>query len=396
MKFAILTSHPIQYQIPLFQELAKNSKIDLTVYFCWKAGSQKEYYDKQFGRKIVWDLSLLDGYNYKFLNNFSLRSSSDFWGQINPGIIVELIKNHPDALLVYGWNSFTNWLVFTASFIRKIPVFLHSENPLNQELLKSKWKIKIKKIILGALFKFISAFLYIGEENKKFYQYYGVPEEKLFFVPYAVDNSRFIAVNKELRIKNYELRKKAGIGKSDVVILFVGKLIEKKRPMDLLKAYHQLIIHNSKFIIHLLFVGDGALRSELENYIKEHNLKNVHFTGFKNQTELPKYYAMADIFVLPSGVGETWGLVVNEAMCFSLPVIISDIVGCGKDLVKNEKNGYIFPVGDVKKIAEHLADLIKNPKRRKLFGEKSLNIIKNYNHDRDIDGILKTLDYLNK
>jgi len=146
----------------------------------------------------------------------------------------------------------------------------------------------------------------------------------------------------------------------------------------------------------LLFVGDGALRSELENYIKEHNLKNVHFTGFKNQTELPKYYAMADIFVLPSGVGETWGLVVNEAMCFSLPVIISDIVGCGKDLVKNEKNGYIFPVGDVKKIAEHLADLIKNPKRRKLFGEKSLNIIKNYNHDRDIDGILKTLDYLNK
>jgi len=83
MKFAILTSHPIQYQIPLFQELAKNSKIDLTVYFCWKAGSQKEYYDKQFGRKIVWDLSLLDGYNYKFLNNFSLRSSSDFWGQIN-------------------------------------------------------------------------------------------------------------------------------------------------------------------------------------------------------------------------------------------------------------------------------------------------------------------------
>ena len=396
MKFAILTSHPIQYQIPLFQELAKNSKIDLTVYFCWKAGSQKEYYDKQFGRKIVWDLSLLDGYNYKFLNNFSLRSSSDFWGQINPGIIVELIKNHPDALLVYGWNSFTNWLVFTASFIRKITVFLHSENPLNQELLKSKWKIKIKKIILGALFKFISAFLYIGEENKKFYQYYGVPEEKLFFVPYAVDNSRFIAVNKELRIKNYELRKKAGIGKSDVVILFVGKLIEKKRPMDLLKAYHQLIIHNSKFIIHLLFVGDGALRSELENYIKEHNLKNVHFTGFKNQTELPKYYAMADIFVLPSGVGETWGLVVNEAMCFSLPVIISDIVGCGKDLVKNEKNGYIFPVGDVKKIAEHLADLIKNPKRRKLFGEKSLNIIKNYNHDRDIDGILKTLDYLNK
>ena len=134
------------------------------------------------------------------------------------------------------------------------------------------------------------------------------------------------------------------------------------------------------------------MRLELEKYIKENNLRNVHFVGFKNQTELPQYYAMADIFVLPSGIGETWGLVVNEAMCFGLPVIISDMVGCGKDLVKHGENGYIFPLGDVEKLAEYLADLIKNSKKRKLFGKKSFEIIQDYSHKKDIEGILKALE----
>lgn len=396
-KLAILTSCPIQYQAPLFKEMAKNSKIDLKVHFCSDFGINKSAYDAGFGKEIKWDIPLLDGYKYEFLKNYSLKpSETKFWGQINFGVILEIIKEKYDGILILGWNSFTNWLAFLTAFLIKTPILLRGENPLNQELLKPEWKIKIKKIILGTLFKFISGFLYIGEENKKFYQYYGAPEKKLFFAPYAVDNERYIAAKKELVIKNYELRKKSGIGRNDVIILFVGKFIEKKRPFDLLRAYHNLIIHNSKFIIHLLFVGDGALRTELENYVKENNLHNVHFVGFKNQTELPQYYAMADIFVLPSGEGETWGLVVNEAMCFDLPVIVSNVVGCGSDLVKNGENGYIFPLGDIKKMSEYLEELANNNKERKLFGKKSFEIIQNYNYQKNIDGILSALAKINK
>ena len=424
-KLAILTSHPIQYQAPLFQKLAALRNFDLTVYFCWRAGSQKKYYDKQFGKEIIWDLPLLDGYNYKFLNNFSPKPSSDFFGQINPGIIAEFIKNRPDVLLIYGWNSLTNWLVFFTGFIKRIPILLHGENPLNQELLKPRWKIKIKKIILSWLFNHISAFLYIGGENKKFYQYYGVPEEKLFFCPYAVDNSRFIAepANSKFQITNY--KKELGIGKNDIVILFGGKLIEKKRPMDLLKAFSMLgtsdvpnIDENNfrtsdvqKLRPALIFVGDGALRPELEKYTKEHNLRNVYFAGFQNQTELPKYYALADIFVLPSGAGETWGLMVNEAMCFSLPIIVSNIVGCGPDLVKHGENGYIFPVGDIEALAKYLKDLIYGYsdsfinsdkfvdsdyglEKRKKFGKKSFEIIQKYNHHSDIESILSAIQFV--
>lgn len=398
-KLAILNAHPVQYQGPFFKKLAQHSQIDLTVYFCWDFGVKEVGFDAQFGKKIKWDIPILDGYNYKFLKNFLLKPSSDFWGQVNFGIIKEVYnfkRQNYSVVIIFGWNAFTNWLAFFSAFILGLPVFLRGENPLNQELLKPKWKIRIKKLILGTLFKFISAFLYIGEENKKFYKYYGVPDEKLFFVPYAVDNERYIAANQELKDRKHELRKEFGIGENDVAILFVGKLIEKKRPVDLLRAYEKLIAKLPNYPIALLFVGDGVLRPELEKYVKEHNLQNVHFVGFKNQTELSQYYAMADIFVLPSGIGETWGLVVNEAMCFGLPVIISDIVGCGADLVKNGENGHIFPLGDIEKLSERLEELVNNGKKRKSFGKKSFEIINNYTHEKDIEGILEVLNFFKK
>lgn len=396
-KLAIIMSHAIQYQTPLLRKIAASGKIDLTAYFNWDFGI-KETYESDFSAKVKWDIPVLEGYKYKFLKNFSARPSSNFWGQLNFGIIKELIQNRYGAVLIYGWNLFTNWLVFFTALIINTPVILQGESPLNQELLKNRWKQKIKMVVLKRFFKHISAFLYIGEENKKFYKHYGVPEEKLFFVPYAVDNERYIKENQKLNLKNQklELRKGLNIGKNDIIILFVGKLIEKKRPIDLLRAYQQLITNNQqlKTKVSLVFVGDGILRLELEKYVKEYNLKNIYFTGFKNQTELPQYYAMSDIFVLPSGMGETWGLVVNEAMCFELPIIVSDMVGCGADLVKNGENGYIFPLGDIEKLSEHLEELVNNSKKRKSFGEKSSEIINNYTHEKDIEGILKALNSL--
>lgn len=393
-KLAILTSHPIQYQTPLFKKLAENSEIDLTVYFNWDFGV-KNSYDCEFGKEVKWDIPLLNGYKYKFLRNFSLRPSSGFWGQINLGIIKELIGGKYDTILIFGWNSFANWLVFLTAFIFKIPIILRGENPLNQELSKPKWKIKIKKIILGNLFKHIVAFLYIGKENKKFYQYYGVPENKLIFVPYAIDNDRFMAASELLKGKRKMLRKKIGIGKDDIAVLFVGKLIEKKRPMDLLLAYQQLTTNNKqlKNDACLLYIGDGILREYLEKYVKKHNLKNVHFTGFKNQTELPEYYVISDILVLPSGEGETWGLVVNEAMCFGLSVIVSDRVGCGPDLIKQGENGYIFQVGNIDELAERL-EIIFDEVKMKKFGEKSFESVQNYSFNHDVDKITEIIKNL--
>lgn len=391
-KLAILTSHPIQYQAPLFRKLATNPGIDLMVYFCWDFGV-RNVYDVEFGKEIKWDIPLLDGYKYRFLRNLSLRPSSDFWGQINPSVMQEIKRGGYDALMAFGWNAFTNWLAFFACFLYGVPLFMRGENPLNQELLKPRWKIKIKKIVLGWLFRRSKGFLYIGEENRKFYKYYGVPDSKLFFAPYAVDNDRFMEAAKTLKPKRRGLRSNLGIGASDVAVLFIGKLIEKKRPADLLRAYEKLMTNYDKSqpVIHLLFVGDGKLRPGLEGYVKERRLPNVHFVGFKNQSEVPAYYAIADILVLPSESGETWGLIVNEAMCFGLPIIVSDLVGCGPDLVRNGKNGYIFPCRDVSALTQLLEGLIADKERRNIFGSKSLDIIREYSYENDIKAIEQAL-----
>lgn len=382
-KIAIFVSHPIQYQIPLFKRLAAELDIDLKVFFFWDFGV-KETYDPQFDRKVKWDIPVLEGYKSEFLKNISPnKTSANFFGEINPGLVSKISGGRYDAIIVFGWQTISHWLAILMGFLTGTPVFIRGENPFNKEPKKSFLKRAVKQIILRGLFKPVKGFFCIGQENRKFYRYYGVPESKLHFVPYAVDNERFQRSSREYADKKQirELKKKLGIDKEAVIILFSGKLIPLKRPSDLIRAYSKLSGKTA-----LLFVGDGPLRPELEKFVRKNGIKNVYFLGFVNQSEIGKYYSAADIFVLLSD-SETWGVVVNEVMNFGKPVVISDAVGCGSDLVKQGENGYIFPVGDIDKLSEYLNDLSQNSSRRKAFGKKSLEIVENYTFNKDIEVI---------
>jgi len=389
-KIAFILSHPIQYFSPLFREMAKHPEIDFTVYYC-SDESVRRMKDVGFGKEIKWDIPLLEGYRYRFLKNYSPKPSisAGFFGLINFDIVNDLRREKYDALIVHGWNYFTNIFAIITAKLIGIKVFMRGENPLNQELKKLRYKIFVKKIILKRLlFGIIGAFLYIGHENREFYRFYGAPESKLFFAPYVVENERFIRGYKEFKSRRREIKKEIGIPPDKVVILFSGKLIGKKRPMDLLMAYESLQSENKA----LIYMGDGHLRENLEEYTKKRNLRDVYFLGFKNQTELPKYYVASDIFVLPSAAGETWGLVVNEAMCFHLPVIVSDMVGCWRDLVKHGENGFVYPVGNIDRLANHLLKLLKEPDLREKMGKQSLEIITKWSYKKDIEGILAALE----
>ena len=382
-KLAILASHPIQYQCPFFKMLAQEANIDLTVLFCSDWGL-KTYHDEKFGQTFKWDIPLLDGYKYKFLKNISpLPNISNFWGLINPEITSELKNNNYDALLVQGWNSSTNCLAMLVAFKLNIPILLRGDTNLLPKT--SLWKKSLKKIMLKWLFKNTSGFLAIGKYNAEFYENYEVPKEKIFLVPYTVNNDFFISKASELIPRKLELKEKYGIPKDLSVILFSGKLINNKRPIDLLKAYEMV---PKEIKVSLVYVGDGELRNEMENYIKTHDLKNVYLIGFKNQTELPEFYTMADIFVLPS-IFEPWGLVVNEAMCFGLPVIVSDKVGASGDLVKHGENGYIYETGNISLLAKHLKELLHDETKRVKFGQSSRELIEKWSYREDVLGILK-------
>jgi glycosyltransferase involved in cell wall biosynthesis len=388
-KVAIFMSHPIQYQIGLLKELNKSSNIDFHVYYFWDYGIKKTL-DREFGKEIIWDIPLLDGYKSTFLKNISLNKHVSFFGCINFGVIPLIFYKKFDGVIFYGWSIFTNWLIILCCILTKTPMIFQCETPLSLEKSKSfLWRL-FRKIILGLLFNKVKVFLYIGKNNKLFYKYFSVPEEKLFFTPYSVDNERYFLEQKKILQQEQAPKKRA----NQLNLLFIGKLISKKRPKDLIDAFliSQSLLNN-KYQLILHIVGDGMLRKSLEDFVFKKSIKNIFFHGFKNQKELSLYYNEADIFILPSGYGETWGLVVNEAMCFSKPIISTNLVGCTADLVTNN-NGFVYNCGDINELAMRIVDLIKNKRKRILFGKNSKKIVSQYNYKTSASSICSAINNL--
>jgi glycosyltransferase involved in cell wall biosynthesis len=375
-----LNSHPIQYFAPLYKEIATSTAIDLTVWYCSDRSIRGEI-DHGFGEKVKWDIPMLEGYKSVFIKNYSRRKDRNgFFSLMNFGVVKMLYKHPESVIIVHGWSYVTHILTIIFGKIFGHKVCLRAETPYNQELRKNRMLTFVKRIMLRFLFLFIHRFLYIGKQNKMFYQSLSVQESELLFVPYSVDNKRFRTLyhttDKERChfILHLPAEKK--------IILYSGKYIAKKRPLDLLKAFQLL---NNRDTI-LVFVGEGELRAEMEKYIQDNNLQdNVILTGFINQKQIPMYYRAADIFVMCSGQGETWGLSVNEAMNFGLPVLVSDTCGCAYDLVDSGKNGAIFETGNVSTLSTLLGEYLGKSEIEKQEIEKTaFEIIDRYSYSQII------------
>lgn len=306
--------------------------------------------DAEFGQRITWDIPLLEGYEYQFFKNYSTRKIG-FFRFVNFGMLAKLISAPKSVIVVHGYHYFTHFLILMLGKFLGHTICLRNDIPLNHEVLKSGWKQQLKKIGLKYfLFPRISYFLYVGTQNKLYYESYTISKKRLVSSPYAIDNDRFrtFVFDKEAK------RNALGISSKDRVIAFSAKYITKKRPLDLLKAFHLLNQEN----IWLIFVGDGALRPSMEQYIKDNQVKNVILTGFVNQQEIPRFYAIADLFVMCSAQGEHWGLSANEAMNFDLPLVLSDLTGCSDDLVVPGSNGYVFETGNVTELTARIKDVL--------------------------------------
>jgi len=206
------------------------------------------------------------------------------------------------------------------------------------------------------LLRSVSAHLYVGERNREYLKHYGVEDTRLFRVPHFVDNARFGRRAGAARLEGRAgaIRREAAAHGASMVLAFVGKLIDKKRPADLIRA--AAIARASGVDVALLVVGSGPLEGTLRDLADAERVP-THFAGFRNQLEIPDYFAAADAIVLPSDEGETWGLVVNEGMACGLPAIVSDQVGCGPDLVTPGETGEVFAMGDVDALAKAICRL---------------------------------------
>ena len=382
-RVAVLATHPIHYQIQLYRRLAQGPGIDVTMLFCSRFGLSRQI-DHTFGMAHRWyDESILNGCRHKFLANYSWeKSPSSVFGTINPGVLVELTRARYDVLIVQGYAGLTEWLALATAKKRSLRVVFRGETILRP--CTPPRRAAIGRMAVQVLTKVVDVFLPIGTRSREFYLHYGIPSDRLVLSPYAVDNEFFMAQANRLKSQKRELLEFMGVSTGVPVILYVSKMTPRKRPLDLLMAFE--LLQEPAF---LLFVGDGPLKREVQDYATRRQLQNVMFVGFQRQETLSQFYAVGDVFVLPSEY-EPWGLVINEAMCFSLPIITTDGVASSADLVK-EDNGFVYEAGNVNALEAALRVLVSDAERRREMGRQSSKIVEGWDLDASVRGICQGL-----
>jgi len=399
LRLAYFVSHPIQYQAPLLRRIAQEPDIDLKVFFS-SDQSVRGYVDPGFGVQVKWDIPLLDGYNSEFLPVLLEAKDSQFLaaaGNINRDVKLKLRDGQFDAVWVHGYNYLTNLQAIRAAKSLRIPVLLRAESTLHDRT-RSRAKLAVKKRFFAWLQPHIAAVLPIGKENAAYWKHNLGESIPQFPFHYAVDNNFFQKKSSEAAKTREEFRASLGLDPSRPIILFAAKLSDRKRCPDLLEAYlHIARTHSLNPRPYLLIVGDGEQRQQLEARVQqaqtaaEIQLGNVHFLGFRNQSELPRFYDLCTVFVLAS-VDEPWGLAINEVMNAARPVIVSDQVGCQKNLVHPGVNGCVVPAGNVEALAEALRTVLSNPAKAEKMGAASLRTVSAYNFDQNVTGLRQALN----
>ncbi|MBR8833976.1 MAG: glycosyltransferase family 4 protein [Stigonema ocellatum SAG 48.90 = DSM 106950] len=340
MRLAVLVTHPVQYFAPIFRELAKQRDLQLKVFFgCNHGVIPRE--DPNFGIVFQWDCKPTVGFEHEFLSTSSLAGLRGLAGvRLATKATVAINRYQPDAVLIFSYSP----AFITAStlllHLARHKLLLRAETT-DDALTRSYVKDKIRQFLLAGYYRQFTHFFPIGTNSINHYLRMGVDQSRLTLVHYAIDTD-FFQKQVDYWLPQREcLRAIAGIGQQDYVFIYCGKMFPAKNPLLIPDAL-AMLSPREREKIWLLAVGDGELREQFERMAKGQLGERAIFVGFKNQSELGQYYAMADVLILPSQSGETWGLVVNEALQFGLRVIVSDKVGSAIDLITDTNRGWIF------------------------------------------------------
>jgi len=392
VRLAYLVSHPIQYQAPLLRRIAREPDIDLTVFF-GSDFSVRGYKDEGFGVGVKWDIPLLDGYKHEFLPRLRDRGDAGPTTPINRGIFSRLRGCRGvapfDVLWVHGYASVNALHGMFAARLLGIPVLLRAESWL-RDRGRSKLKLAAKGLFFDSLKNLVDAVLPIGTLNSEYWAHYFGIDAPQFLMPYAVDNAYFSERARAAQSGRATLRSELNLDSARPVILFASKLQSRKHCDHLIEAYRRLAPVGGEPEPYLVIVGDGEERAALERQAAAIGLSTIRFCGFRNQSELPRFFDLATVFVLPSR-HEPWGLIVNEVMNAARPVIVSSDVGCGPDLVEDGANGCIYPVGDIDALTTALRRVLKSPETAHAMGQRAFERIQRWSFEQDVQGLRQAL-----
>ena len=386
-RLAVVLSHPTQYYSPWFRWIAAHAPVDLHVFYLWEFGVTARV-DPRFGTTVKWDVDLLSGYSYEFVPNTASDPGTEHFGGLrNPALPSRLAAWRPAAILLFGYAYASHLRVILWARLRGIPLIFRGDSHFIGRGAPS-FRTRLALRLLYAQF---AAFLPVGQANRDYFLTLGVSPRRLFFAPHSVNAAHFDPANPAYRANTAALRSRLGLAPSTRVILYAGKFVAAKQPRELLTAFLAL----QPAATCLVFVGDGEEKAALKALAATAPAGAVHFLPFANQSEMPAIYLLADLFVLPSrGHYETWGLAVNEAMHLGVPALVSDRVGCQRDLVTDGETGWVFPADDPTALRGKLAvalDVLASPPARERILTAVAARIAGYTYAQTTAGLLDAL-----
>lgn len=384
-KLAIITTHPIQYNAPFFKLLSLQKTIQLKVFYTWGEEAVKKF-DPGFEQVVEWNIPLLEGYDFCFVENTASNPGSHhFSGIDNPGLI-SMIKNwNPVAILVYGW-SFKSHLRTLRHFKNKVPVFFRGDSTLVDK--ESPIKKFARALFLNWVYRHVDVAFYAGTENKAYFRKHRLKEAQLVFMPHAIDNDRFRQSAEAGRNQYGDLFEGAGSKERSVRFLYAGKFTENKNVLLLVDAFLEAGLKDAQ----LLLVGNGPLEGELK--ARAEGSEQIKFLPFQNQAQMPALLSVADVVVLPSKQAETWGLIINEAMACGKAVLVSSACGCATDLVHPNKNGLVFRNNDKGGLVRALRELAKKKDVLCAMGRRSADIIGDWSFEKGVSALTAVCETL--
>jgi glycosyltransferase involved in cell wall biosynthesis len=348
---AVIQSHPVQYHAPIYRELQAKFGIPVTAIY-GSDFSVTDYIDREFGASFAWDTDLMSGYTQIFLSRVSEGGARAFEEVSARGLGEALWGIAPRVVLLLGYSPRFNQVAFYEAWRAGCRILFRGETT-DHARNRTPIRTLARDSILRWLYGNSDRLLYVGERSYQHYRRLNCPDEKLVFSPYSVDIFPFELDESARARMRPAMRGNLGIGEGQIVLLFSGKLSHRKGPELILQAL-KCLSSDVRERVAVVFLGSGQLAEELRRLAREQPQVRVFFPGFQNQTQLSRYYHAADLLILPSREGETWGLVVNEALHHGVPCVVSDAVGCAPDLIESGITGYTFESGSLQSLASVL------------------------------------------
>jgi glycosyltransferase involved in cell wall biosynthesis len=359
-RLVIFTEIISPYRIPVFNALAQIGGIDLHVVFLAET-----------------DPGIRDWHVYKNEIRFSyevLPSYRKRYGKVNillnRRVSAALRDSAPDVIIFGGYNYMASWEALFWARRNRVPFVLWMESTARDSRRNNRLIEALKSSFIGRC----DGFLVPGEASFRYLITFHISPDRIYMAPNAVDNDFFGRAADIVRTNAVQWRLQLELPRR--FFLFVGRIVREKGVFDLLEAYRGM--HpDLRREIGLVFVGDGPARAELEQRAGDVTPGSIRFTGFVHRESLAGYYALADALVLPTHT-DTWGLTVNEGMACGLPIVCTDVAGCGPDLVEEGRNGHVIPALDVGRLVQVLEELTRRPDKVHAMGEHSARRILQY------------------